>query len=227
MGKMFTYNGKRMVTWNFFTGCEFFCTYCWARRLVTGRLRHIFLDGFSPGTHRTRDSRIFRPGDFVFVCSMGDISFAPEFVWDITINHVLRFPETKFLLCTKAPGVFRRHLRPGDRYPDNVYLATTIETNRHTGLYSLAPQPVERYESLRKIRHRHKMLSLEPLMDFDLDTLLLWVAALKPEIVEVGADNYHNDLPEPEPAKVKALLAGLRQICPTVVEKDGLERLKE
>jgi hypothetical protein len=49
---------------------------------------------------------------------------------------------------------------------------------------------------------------------------------MQPDIIEVGADNYHNHLPEPPWSKVKALLGKLRGISPRVVEKEGLERLR-
>ena len=63
-------------------------------------------------------------------------------------------------------------------------------------------------------------------MDFDLAELGEWVAEIQPSIIEVGADNYHNHLPEPPWWKVERLLENLRGICATVVEKKGLERLK-
>jgi len=64
-------------------------------------------------------------------------------------------------------------------------------------------------------------------MDFYLDALLPLVVELRPAIIEIGADNYHNHLPEPSPEKLNALLSNLRNICPNVIEKDGLERLKQ
>ncbi len=63
-------------------------------------------------------------------------------------------------------------------------------------------------------------------MDFDLVTFVRWIGNIKPEIIEIGADNYNHNLPEPNPDKVNALLKLLRDICPTVIEKHGLERLK-
>jgi len=48
---------------------------------------------------------------------------------------------------------------------------------------------------------------------------------INPEIVEVGADNYNNNLPEPSPYKVNILLTELRKFGRTVIEKQGLDRL--
>ena len=63
-------------------------------------------------------------------------------------------------------------------------------------------------------------------MDFDLEVMTRWLREIKPDIVEIGADNYHNHLCEPSWEKVRALLESLRKFVPRVVEKDGLERLK-
>jgi hypothetical protein len=63
-------------------------------------------------------------------------------------------------------------------------------------------------------------------MDFRAKTLVRWIGHIKPEIVEVGADNYGNGLVEPSWDKVQELLWGLKRFCPVVVEKPGLERLR-
>ena len=52
-----------------------------------------------------------------------------------------------------------------------------------------------------------------------------WITEIHPQIIEVGADNYHNGLPEPPWEKVEKLLGSLKANFPTVVEKVGLDRL--
>lgn len=218
--KMFSYNGKRMTTWNLFTGCNFRCSYCWARQLAEGRLKRYYPNGFVPTTHPDRFDKHFKPDEFVFPVSMGDISFAPPLVWRNVIKSVCDYPETNFLLCTKNPSIYS----PYQYLPnDKLYLGTTIETNRRYN-YSKAPIPYVRAVDLRNIHFPKKFLSIEPIMDFDLE-FLKWIDQIAPSIVEVGADNYHNNLPEPNPDKVNALLKFLKNICPIVVEKAGLERL--
>mgnify|MGYP001607311343 CR=1 FL=1 len=221
MTRMFSFEGRRMSTWNLFTGCNFNCTYCWARKLAEGKLKKSYPNGFIPTTHPDRFGKRFKPDDFVFVSSMGDIAFAPSMVEDHIIATADKYPETKFLLCSKDPGVFRQvkfHL-------PNIYLGTTLETNRNYRL-TKAPPPFERYKVMRDLSHPHKFLSIEPLMDFDLLTFVSWIEYIKPEIIEIGADNYHNNLPEPTPDKVNILRSNRLQLCPTVIEKKGLERLK-
>ncbi len=111
-------------------------------------------------------------------------------------------------------------------------LFDTIETNFDYGL-SLAPSPLHRFQAMKELAYPHKFISMEPLMEFHLRTVVDWMKEIDPEIIEIGADNYHNHLPEPKSNgaltqwKVRWLLDGLREFCPTVVEKGGLERLKQ
>lgn len=220
MTKMFTYNGRRMTTWNLFTGCDFNCSYCWARKLAEGKLRKSYPNGFVPTVHPDRFNKRFHPDDFVFPVSMGDIAFAPSVVEDHVVATANKYPETKFLLCSKKPDIFRKvkfHL-------PNVYLGTTLETNREYGVTRASP-PLVRYLTMWNLTSPHKFVSIEPLMDFDLLTFVRWIGHIKPEIIEVGADNYRNNLPEPSADKVNALLVHLRKICPVVIEKQGLERV--
>jgi len=72
-----------------------------------------------------------------------------------------------------------------------------------------------------------KFVSIEPVMRFDLGRLLKIIWAIRPAIIEVGADNYGHNLPEPTWEEVQELLRRLREICPDVKEKDGLERLRK
>lgn len=223
MSKMFIFNSRRMVTWNLFTGCRFNCSYCWARKLAETRLKRSYPNGFIPTTHPDRFNKRFKPDDFVFVSSMGDITYAPSSVMNVVIATAQKCPETKFLLCTKDPSIYWQV----KFHQPNLYVGTTIETNRDTKAFSRAPTTRERYSIFRDLNHGHKFLSLEPLMDFDLIPFVKWITSIKPEIIEVGADNYHNNLPEPGSEKVNRLLAYLKQMCPTVIEKDGLGRLKK
>lgn len=212
-------------TWNVFVGCRFDCTYCNARKAALTRFKHLtrYKDGFNPHLVESELSRTFRPGRFIFVAYMGDIAWAYDYDLERILSRINDFPDTRFLLCSKDPNYFHKE---NIYFPPNTYLGTTIESNRDYGL-TKAPIPIYRIRSLRDYPHPHKFLSIEPILDFDLTAMEVWAEALKPEIIEVGADNYHNHLPEPSPKKLKHLLRYLRDICPIVIEKDGLDRLKE
>ncbi len=216
---MFTYNGKRIVTWNPFTGCNFNCSYCWAKRLAETKLRLSYPNGFIPTTHPDRLNKRFKPDDFVFVSSMGDIAFAPSIVMNVIILTAQKHPETKFLLCTKDPEIYRKI----ELHQPNIYFGTTLETDRQYNV-SRAPSPLQRLYSIRQSSHTHKFISIEPIMDFNLE-FIDWILSIKPEIVEIGADNYNNNLPEPSWNKVAQLIGKLRSSGIIVIEKQGLERL--
>ena len=221
MSRMFKSIDK---TWNVFVGCRFECSYCNAKKAAETRFMHIprYKDGFKPHPVEAELKRTFKPDQFIFVAYMGDIFFAaiPDIV--AIRNRITKFPQTNFLLQSKNPSCFSKW---GIPMPANVYLGTTIETNRDYYL-TKAPLPIDRLRSLLAYPHPHKFLSIEPIIDFDLEKLTHWVELLQPDIIEIGADNYHNHLPEPPWSKIEALLEALRSICPKVIEKEGLVRLK-
>lgn len=228
MSRMFLINGKPMKTWNVFIGCRYECTFCNARKAAETRFRHIprYRDGFTPKLVEELLHRRFKPGQFIFVAYMGDISFATKEEFLRILAKIREFPETYFLVQSKNPRqLYDWREDWGISLPPNVYLGTTIETNRDYRL-TKAPPPVERFRYLTGYPHNLKFLSIEPIMDFDLEELVLWVTLMNPDVIEVGADNYHNDLPEPPWSKVQKLLEKIREVCPRVIEKEGLERLK-
>ena len=225
MSKMFEIAGKRMKTWNPFSGCNFLCSYCFARKIAEGRARRFYPGGFIPTAHPERFKVHFKPGEWVFVCDMADVAFAPQAVWGGILDVVRKHPDTKFLMQSKAPRCFR------DRVPvrpDNLYFGTTIETNRWAGYgdFSSAPWPRVRYQDMVDLGGPRLVVSIEPIMDLDVKPLEEWLAMISPAIVFVGADNYHCGLPEPSWEKVQQLLEGLRKFVPQVIEKQGLERLR-
>ena len=221
--RMFQVGGKPMKTWNIHVGCDFNCTYCNARKTALTRLKNSprYKDGFFPHLVREEFGRRFQPGDFVFVGYMGDISFAIRPIIIDLCRVIQEQPEVNFLFCSKSPLIYWFW---NIHWPANLHLGTTIETNRDYHL-TRAPAPLYRYIAMRALDHPKKFISIEPICDFDLAEMLSWMAEINPQIIEVGADNYHNNLPEPPWEKVEQLRDGLKNICPTVVEKVGLERL--
>lgn len=223
--RMFQVGGKPMKTWNVHVGCDHGCTYCNARKASLNRLKNSprYRDGFSPHLVKEDLNRKFKPGDFVFVGYMGDISFASRPVIVDLCARLSEQPEVDFLFCSKNPLMYWFwHIR----WPDNLYLGATIETDLDFHL-TKAPPPAYRFAAMRALDHPKKFISIEPICDFTVSELVRWMADIGPQIIEVGADNYNNNLPEPPWDKVELLLKALRLTCPNVIEKVGLERLKK
>jgi hypothetical protein len=69
------------------------------------------------------------------------------------------------------------------------------------------------------------MVTVEPVMDFDLDKMLRLIRMTKAMQVNIGADSGNNHLPEPSPEKVASLIETLRSHNIKVYLKPNLKRL--
>jgi len=226
---MFHYNGRRLKTWNPITGCYHYCIYCWARRLVEKRLKNItkkYAEGFKPKFHPQELSKRFKPGDFVFVCDVGDMfgRWVPE-EWILKVlNHISKFPKTTFLLLTKNPERFFEFEDVLKRL-HNIVLGATIETDFNL-LYmehriSNAPIPQRRIKAMAELGSKgfRIMLSIEPILDFSSLFSTIIAEIISPDFVYIGYDNYGNRLPEPPLIKTMELIRELREHGITVYTK--------
>ena len=214
-------------TWNPITGCLHFCVYCWARKLAEGRLRNTkkYSDGFKPKFHPEELRKKFKPGEFVFVADMGDMwgNWVP-WNWILKVLEVVKkYPKTTFLFLTKNP---KRYLAFGRVLEeiDNVVLGATIETDLDS-LYlkhriSKAPLPCSRLQCMELLSVTSRtMISIEPIIDFDLNIFPDLIVKAEPEFVYVGYDNYGNKLPEPSLRKTMELIDMLKEHGITVYTK--------
>jgi protein gp37 len=196
-------------TWNPVVGCLHHCTYCWARRLAETKLKNIerYKDGFKPKLVEKELERKFYK-KYVFAVDMGDLFgewVPPEWIIKV-IDATKKSPSSSFLFLTKNP---KRYMEFLDLYPENVVLGATIETNKDYPV-SKAPATVERYDFMKKLPFKNKIISIEPIMDFDLETFVKWIKDINPVMVHVGYDNYNNNLPEPSLSKTYQLIDQLR-----------------
>ncbi|OGS23262.1 MAG: hypothetical protein A2252_09260 [Elusimicrobia bacterium RIFOXYA2_FULL_39_19] len=220
-------------TWNPFKGCEFSCIYC--KPSFQGqakRQKHNCLDcyAFKPHEHKIED-RAMPSSPTVFFCGNADISFArPDFI-RLAIarvkDHLKRCPYKQFYFQSKNPKCFEQYL--GDFPKGNSILLTTLETNRDEGynLVSQSPVPSQRYEAFKAIDWPRKIVTIEPIMDFDHDIFLEWITSIKPEAVWIGY-NSHPDkvqLPEPSLEKTQKFIAALKSAGIEVKEKDIREAI--
>lgn len=217
-------------TINFIAGeCKHACDYCYVGNKVAPWLSRMGNDKYY-GEPRLIEkefkTKLLVPkGYVVFVQSCGDL-FAygiPDAWIQRVLNHIRRYRNTIFLLQTKNPERFFDF-----NIPQNCILGTTIETNRNYHM-TKAPSPKERYYvffTLCRDKNLRLMISIEPIMDFDLDILVQWIQEINPEFVSIGADSGKNNLPEPASEKLKELLEILNKIT-EVRSKKNLSRLLE
>jgi DNA repair photolyase len=111
-----------------------------------------------------------------------------------------------------------------DSIPITSTLITTLESNRkYPKIYNLAPPIKKRVEAFEKIDWA-KMITVEPILDFDTDQFVKMIKGCEVQQVNIGADSGHNHLPEPPKGKIIELISELRKFT-TVFEKKNLKRI--
>jgi hypothetical protein len=146
----------------------------------------------------------------VWPCAHGDISFArPEYIKQV-IDMTKGRPEQQFYWQTKNPECLQQYL--GD-FPSNTILLTTLETNRDLDYerISRAPMPSTRYQAFRDLCWPRKIVTIEPIMEFDQESFLEMIHSINPEAVWIGYCSHPNVLlPQPPLEKTRRFIAQLR-----------------
>jgi len=201
-------------TWNTISGrCNHSCIYCY-------NLGRPFFDGALRLMEKNFKDNLGENG-FIFVGSSNDLfqSEVPD-EWIIrTLEHCKKYPKNRYLFQSKNPGRMAEFLH---LMPDNSVYATTIETNRDIKLGD-APSCYDRiyyFSSFPETR----MITLEPLCDFDLDELKAMIMRCRPSWVNIGSDSKGHNLPEPTKEKINMLIKELEQFT-KVIQKHNLGRL--
>ena len=214
--------------------CSHKCSYCYVNNprhgrpeRYTGEIR-LIEDEFSVQYSEKVLTRMGKYPATIFIEHMNDL-FAEE-VTDTMIlrilSHCNMYPDNTYVLQTKNPIRYYDWLR---HLPKNVILGTTIESNRWIPeVMGNAPKPVDRYLAMKNgiPKTIRRFLTLEPICDFDVPELAMWIAEIKPDFLNLGADSKDKGLPEPTVEKVMALVAALHELGVELREKHNLQRLK-
>ncbi len=202
-------------TWNPLAGkCQHDCQYCYMKRSFLGNLKKY------KGEARLAEGELdadLGAGKTIFVGSATDIfgEWVPESAIKSILNYCRKFPNN-YLFQSKNPGRFAEFL---ELLPKNSIIGTTLETNRKYNI-SQAPQPPQRYQDFRSIEYPRKMVSIEPILDFDLEEFLMWIEEINPEFVSIGADSKNYDLQEPDSNKIEELIKGIESNTEIRVKKN-------
>jgi len=208
-------------TWNPIRGlCPHGCTYCFMKDRDVGPLRldeKVLTDNL--GTRRT-----------IFVGSSTDMwTEAVSVDWIIRVLNRCRRYNNTYIFQSKNPARFAPLVYSVDRiprFPQLTILGITLETNRSYGQGWYAPPPWARATAFvsERLDAFKKMVSIEPVMAFDLDVFLKWLRAIKPAFVSIGADSKGHKLPEPKPEELDMLVVALREFT-EVKLKENLARI--
>jgi hypothetical protein len=198
-------------TYNAIKGkCPHDCSYCYMKVF---RLPELHLDA--------RELKVnLGEGNFIFVGSSCDMwaELVPSH-WIELVLEKCQAHSNRYLFQSKNPERFFAYALAS---PLHSVFGTTIESNRSE--IGSAPLPYYRYKAMREMPG-HKMVSIEPIMDFDLYTMVKWIQEIAPDFVSIGADSKGHSLPEPPAEKVNMLIEELNNF--TVVRvKSNLKRLQ-
>lgn len=205
-------------TWNTVKGeCPHGCHYCYMKRW--GKQKQVRFDESELNTD-------LGDKNFIFVgssCDMWADSIPYQWI-NKTIDKCKQHTGNTYFFQTKNP---RRLWYPfSDDIPEMSVVCTTIETNRQYDEMGDTPHPVDRAHYLSMLEFKYRaMVTIEPVMDFDVDEMVSLIECCSPDQVNIGANtNRKIKLPEPNAEKVKDLVYAIAPIT-TVKIKPNLKRI--
>lgn len=205
--------------------CSHKCGYCYVTKM---KARYPKLKEKYSGKPRVYPSVLsnkYKESDFVFVCDCNDL-FAHGVTDDIIIQILKHYHDcpAQLFFQTKNP---LRILEFIEYIPKEAIICTTIETNRmYHKLMGFTSLPQTRSFALRKLTDSGYLtqVTVEPIMDFDMDAMIDLIRYTGCIQVNIGADSGRNNLPEPHKDKIAGLILRLIPFT-TVKQKTNLKRL--
>lgn len=195
-------------TWNTVKGeCFHNCKYCYMKK---GMGHNEFMN--EPRLDYSEFKTDLGCGNFIFVGSGIDL-FAkdiPEEWIERTLDHCnaacnTLFFGNRYLFQSKNPKRILEFIE----HPvfNHSVVCTTIETNRfYKDVMQRSPQIEDRAAAMAEIASRNILtyVTIEPIMDFDLEEMIALIKQCKPKQVNIGK-NTNNAVCLPEPSKTKIL----------------------
>lgn len=229
---MITHMYPDTKTWNPFTGCLHHCIYCapsfQAQLKRWGKKNCLDCYYFRPHYHPERLLKIPSAKN-IFVCGDGDIAFCNAGFMEQIVLSIARhnercsyktyyFQSKNWELSGKLVSILEKY------HVKNAVIIETLETNRDSGysMISKAPQPTIRHRKFVEISYPRKVITIEPILDFDIDVFFRMITEAEPEYVWIGYNSRPKRvaLPEPDLTKTKLLIDLLQKSGVEVKGKD-------
>ena len=211
-------------TWNPIKGlCAHECPYCY----MSAIRKRFNQEGKQPYLDKKELNADLGEGSFIFAgssCDMFAGNIPQEWIFNVTA-HTRRY-NNKYLFQTKNPERFRYAV---GFMPDNTVLCAAAETNRvYSSFMGNTPSPMERIVSPAAIDRGgipiEKQLTIEPVLDFDLDRFISLIGLCQQTQINTGADSGKNNLPEPSKEKAAEFIRRLEEFT-KVHKKQNLKRI--
>lgn len=201
-------------TWNAIKGiCIHNCDYCYMKVFPQKPL-HLSEKEFKDNLGKD---------NYIFVGSSTDM-FANNVPkeWILRVLDYCKMFNNKYLFQTKNPIRFLEFI---EFFPEKTILAITLETNRQTSVIN-CPQPADRAYTFSNILFSRfdKMVTIEPIIDFDVPHFIKLIQEIRPKYVNIGADSKNHNLPEPSEFKIKLLIEELKKFT-NITKKENLSRI--
>jgi hypothetical protein len=214
------YEGVETI--NFLNGkCLHDCSYCSSKFLP-------FSKHYYEGELRLNENAFKKnlgKGKTWFVCAQNDLfaeNVPAEWIERI-LNHIRKYPNNTYLLQSKNPYGYKDPLWYLD-FEDNWILGITLESNIwYPEIMKNSPTPIQRGNDFLFSGYK-KFVTIEPILEFDLDELSKLLRWIKPDYINIGADSKNNHLPEPSKEKVLQLIEACKEFT-EVRLKSNLTRI--
>lgn len=220
-------------TCTYYQGCDHNCLYCWTQFIPGGPISH------EPKLIQTDEHELLDAREAVIFLNSAHDSFA-ECIPAEWIRAMLRWigrqhESLEFYLQSKNPMRALDFLHQLRRVKHKAILSTTIETDRQDIINAIsdAPSIFSRTQAMLRlgVEGFRLRLSLEPLYAFNYEALSDIVLRIKPELVEVGLDNYHRrhrvPIPQPSRTMYEALYDTMVEAGIKVNEKKSIKKWRE
>ena len=162
-------------------------------------------------------------GKTIFIEHMNDMFAENMNEYDIQriLSHCRKYQKNHYVFQTKNP---ERAYKFITLFPIHYMIGTTIESDIEYKNISEAPKPIDRYKGLRVFPSK-TFVTIEPILDFNVDILAYWLKVIQPEFVNIGADSKRCGLPEPSKEKLQQLINTLNKNHIVIKKKTNLKRL--